>query len=100
MAELTEALHELEELMKALGAGAEVAAQKQLMAEVQGLAVVERSAERRVGQAFVSMCRSRWSPYHYKKTLKSVTSTTHLTSYTMIPLYSATAIQIATKSNN
>jgi type I restriction enzyme M protein len=41
MAELTEALHELEELMKALGAGDEVAAQKQLMAEVMGLAVAQ-----------------------------------------------------------
>jgi type I restriction enzyme M protein len=41
MAELTEALHELEELMKALGAGDEVAAQKQLMAEVMGLSVVQ-----------------------------------------------------------
>jgi type I restriction enzyme M protein len=37
MAELTEALRELEELMKALGAGDEVVAQKQLMAEVMGL---------------------------------------------------------------
>src|SRR3546814_13345074 len=26
-----------------------------------------RSAERRVGTAGVSTCRSRWSPYHYKK---------------------------------
>ncbi|WP_312256917.1 class I SAM-dependent DNA methyltransferase [Stutzerimonas nitrititolerans] len=43
MAELTEALHELEELMKALGAGDEVAAQKQLMAEVMGLAVVQEA---------------------------------------------------------
>ncbi|OZY59787.1 SAM-dependent methyltransferase [Pseudomonas lundensis] len=39
MADLTEALHELEELLKALGAGDEVAAQKQLMAEVMGLEV-------------------------------------------------------------
>lgn len=45
MAELTEALHELEELMKALGAGDEVAAQKQLMAEVMGLALIEGSGE-------------------------------------------------------
>lgn len=45
MAELTEALHELEELMKALGAGDEVAAQKQLMAEVMGLAVVEGNGD-------------------------------------------------------
>lgn len=41
MAELTQALHELEELMQALGAGDEVIAQKQLMADVLGLAVVE-----------------------------------------------------------
>src|SRR3546814_13937738 len=27
----------------------------------------ERSEERRVGKACVSTCRSRWSPYHYKK---------------------------------
>src|SRR3546814_12364990 len=27
-----------------------------------------RSEERRVGQACVSTCRSRWSPYHEKKT--------------------------------
>ncbi|QAY91238.1 class I SAM-dependent DNA methyltransferase [Pseudomonas sp. ACM7] len=45
MAELTEALHELEELMKALGAGDEVAAQKQLMAQVMGLEVVEGAEE-------------------------------------------------------
>ncbi|WP_259758952.1 class I SAM-dependent DNA methyltransferase [Pseudomonas sp. GCEP-101] len=45
MAELTEALHELEELMKALGAGDEVAAQKQLMAEVMGLTVAQEAAD-------------------------------------------------------
>lgn len=45
MAELTEALHELEELMKALGAGDEVAAQKQLMAEVMGLAVAQENGD-------------------------------------------------------
>src|SRR3546814_16435911 len=27
-----------------------------------------RSAERRVGKECVSECRSRWSPYNYKKT--------------------------------
>ena len=41
MAELTQALHELEELMQALGAGDEVIAQKQLMADVLGFAVAE-----------------------------------------------------------
>src|SRR3546814_12489723 len=29
-----------------------------------------RSEERRVGKECVSTCRSRWSPYHYKKTIK------------------------------
>src|SRR3546814_12018624 len=28
----------------------------------------KRSEERRVGKECVSTCRSRWSPYHYKKT--------------------------------
>lgn len=45
MAELTEALHELEELMKALGAGDEVEAQKRLMAEVMGLSVEGESGD-------------------------------------------------------
>lgn len=45
MAELTEALHELEELMKALGAGDEVTAQKRLMAEMMGLVVVEDNGD-------------------------------------------------------
>src|SRR3546814_13261492 len=30
-----------------------------------------RSEERRVGKECVSTCRSRWSPYHYKKNTKS-----------------------------
>src|SRR3546814_15239265 len=29
-----------------------------------------RSEERRVGKECVSPCRSRWSPYHYKKKIK------------------------------
>src|SRR3546814_20158474 len=32
---------------------------------------VRRSEERRVGKECVSTCRSRWSPYHYKKTINS-----------------------------
>src|SRR3546814_13367890 len=31
---------------------------------------LERSEERRVGKECVSTCRSRWSPYHYKKKRK------------------------------
>src|SRR3546814_20700542 len=30
----------------------------------------DSSEERRVGKECVSTCRSRWSPYHYKKQLK------------------------------
>src|SRR3546814_15782859 len=29
--------------------------------------MLQRSEERRVGKECVSTCRSRWSPYHYKK---------------------------------
>src|SRR3546814_17274099 len=31
-----------------------------------------RSEERRVGKECVSTCRSRWSPYHYKKKKKKL----------------------------
>src|SRR3546814_15937115 len=31
----------------------------------------ERSEERRVGKECVRTCRSRWSPYHYKKKHKT-----------------------------
>jgi len=45
MAELTEALHELEELMQALGARDEVAAQKQWIAEVMGFGVARENGD-------------------------------------------------------
>src|SRR3546814_11926747 len=32
--------------------------------------LVDRSEERRVGKEWVSTCRSRWSPVHYKKKIK------------------------------
>src|SRR3546814_13244674 len=35
---------------------------------VFALANPTRSDESRVGKEWVSTCRSRWSPYHYKKT--------------------------------
>src|SRR3546814_14701412 len=38
-----------------------------LNAFVVGLLDPCRSEERRVGKECVSTCRSRWSPYHYKK---------------------------------
>src|SRR3546814_20332122 len=33
---------------------------------------VYRSEERRVGKECVSTCRSRWSPYHYKKKIEMI----------------------------
>src|SRR3546814_12219138 len=33
----------------------------------RGPGINRRSEERRVGKECVSTCRSRWSPYHYKK---------------------------------
>src|SRR3546814_19138257 len=33
-------------------------------AQADGMDLIRRSAERRVGKACVSTCRSRWSPYH------------------------------------
>src|SRR3546814_14550581 len=34
-----------------------------------------RSEERRVGKECVSTCRSRWSPYHYKKKETNINNT-------------------------
>src|SRR3546814_12719221 len=36
-----------------------------------------RSDERRVGKECVSTCRSRWSPYHYKKTTQQLNYDTY-----------------------
>src|SRR3546814_14029924 len=38
-----------------------------LIGPLAGAVIVPRSEERRVGKECVSPCRSRWSPYHYKK---------------------------------
>src|SRR3546814_12239251 len=37
------------------------------MDELAATHLSHRSEERRVGKECVSTCRSRWSPYHYKK---------------------------------
>src|SRR3546814_13504672 len=42
---------------------------------------LDRSEERRVGKECVSTCRSRWSPYHYKKN-KVILNRNHDVSYT------------------
>src|SRR3546814_14250543 len=34
---------------------------------IVAIVALGRSEERRVGKECVSTCRSRWSPYHYKK---------------------------------
>src|SRR3546814_12911621 len=39
-----------------------------------------RSEESRVGKECVSTCRSRWSPYHYKKKTISTTHYSHILS--------------------
>src|SRR3546814_19722384 len=39
---------------------------------------ITRSEERRVGKECVSTCRSRWSPYPYKKTIIRATKMTHI----------------------
>src|SRR3546814_16664475 len=39
----------------------------------------KRSEERRVGKECVSTCRSRWSPYHYRKKTKRHINRTHRT---------------------
>src|SRR3546814_21061384 len=44
--------------------------------------IYRRSEERRVGKECVSTCRSRWSPYHYKKKTSAYTHKlqTHISS--------------------
>src|SRR3546814_17029848 len=41
--------------------------------------LVHRSEARRVGKECVSTCRSRWSPYHYKKKNRHMKITIHVT---------------------
>src|SRR3546814_19757540 len=53
------------------GRRAAVAGRQQVIASVEAVVHAldgDRSEERRVGKECVSTCRSRWSPYHYKKT--------------------------------
>src|SRR3546814_12114520 len=45
-----------------------------------------RSEERRVGKECVSTCRSRWSPYHYKKNYNVYHSTVSLV-HSLLLLY-------------
>src|SRR3546814_17470026 len=40
---------------------------RRIIIDSKGLLCYQRSEERRVGRECVSKCRSRWSPYHYKK---------------------------------
>src|SRR3546814_14922483 len=51
-------------------------AHRRLQDVINGL---QRSEERRVGKECVSTCRSRWSPYHYKKKqkMRAVMLTSH-----------------------
>src|SRR3546814_18230672 len=40
---------------------------RQRLQQEDTMRLYDRSEERRVGTECVSTCRSRWSPYHYKK---------------------------------
>src|SRR3546814_16518361 len=46
-----------------------------------------RSEERRVGKECVSTCRSRWSPYHYKKKQKIINYSITLHLYSKILIH-------------
>src|SRR3546814_12876458 len=46
----------------------------------------QRSDERRGGKECVSTCRSRWSPYNYKKKITSRTPYALLSTYTTLQL--------------
>src|SRR3546814_18932249 len=41
---------------------------EQIVSDLVEISLTMRSEERRVGKECVSKCRSRWYPYHYKKT--------------------------------
>src|SRR3546814_19331225 len=62
-----ETLHRVEELHRALDALASGLALMAPATTRRAAAIPVRSEERRVGKGCVSTCRSRWSPYHYKK---------------------------------
>src|SRR3546814_18624458 len=47
-------------------------------ADVKDLRTAHRSEERRVGKECVSTCRSRWSPYNYKKKINVTTCVLHM----------------------
>src|SRR3546814_12969127 len=48
----------------------------------RGRGIAFRSEERRVGKECVSTCRSRWTPYHYKKTIQLHSHIATLHTYT------------------
>src|SRR3546814_7948294 len=50
---------------------------RSLGARVIGLGI-DRKSTRRVGKEFVITCRSRWSPYHYKKKIIQNSDLTYL----------------------
>src|SRR3546814_18493300 len=55
---------------KKLFKGERKAMKEKEKSEKKKLKKQQRSEERRVGTECVSTCRSRWSPYHYKKNIR------------------------------
>src|SRR3546814_11914708 len=62
--------------LKAVSDGYPLRGELRLSDAVAGRAF-PRSEERRVGKECVSTCRSRWSPYHSKKTTHKSSQKTH-----------------------
>src|SRR3546814_11460172 len=61
-----------------------------------GIVGTYRSEERRVGKECVSTCRSRWSPYNYKKK-KYQMSTEHITQHQTINTYIQNIMKLPNK---
>src|SRR3546814_15191750 len=74
MVELAQHPHRPDGAEAASDIGPEVG--RDIAGDVGAEAVDIRSEERRVGKECVSTCRSRWSPYHYKKKNKHYTAST------------------------
>src|SRR3546814_19964293 len=75
------AVEDLEGLIAALERRDRIGADDLAAGIVEIDLVLDRSEERRVGTECVSTCRSRWSPYHYKKKTKSKQRSIHIHTY-------------------
>src|SRR3546814_18470561 len=63
-------LHQSRRIRQPKGTVSSAGAGRRVSQGEDSLCAEVRSEERRVGKECVSTCRSRWSPYHYKKKKK------------------------------